>query len=509
MSYEAVQLFMARVRQHQHDFAITPANAAQISYICLRLDGIPLALELAAAVLRRMTLAQLAAMLHHEANWLHELHSPARDLPPRQRTLTHAIAWSYNLLDANAQTSFRQLGIFVGGFSAAAAWVVCAADHATLAHLTDHSLLAQSPERWQMLAMIREFALAQMSAGERTATQQRHIAYFVAQAVTNLDVIARDHADFRAALIGAMAAQDVHAALTLCINLCWFWETHGYLRQGLTLGRAALAMPYAVDPDLRIDALERVSTLAWQGHQFDVARQLAEEAVALARSNDRPGKLALALNLLGRIWIEQGDYGHAEAALQESTQLARGVAHRFNPGCPLTMLGEVALMRGDWEAAQAYLAQAIPFLARESDNLYVSVFVGMAHTNLAEVALAHGDSKQAHHELRQALPHARLYIRRLRCWLVTLAGFLLHTTQAQEVAAAAELLGAVAGLGERSGDPLSPLYQALIAQRKEYAQRLLTQPEWQAAWQVGHAWTPTQAIAAAEMWLAIPCLPDQ
>ena len=188
-----------------------------------------------------------------------------------------------------------------------------------------------------------------------------------------------------------------------------------------------------------------------------------------------------------------------------SRQLARQATHLFNPGCPLTMLGELALMHGDWAAAQIHLAQALPFLAKESDSLYVSVFVAMAHTNLAEVALADGNANQARHELWLALPHARLYIRRLRCLLVTLAGLLLDTTQAQEVAAPAELLGAVAGLGERLGDPLSPLYQTLIAQRSEYAKRLQPQSQWQAAWQVGRTWTSAQAVAAAEKWLVLDC----
>jgi hypothetical protein len=167
------------------------------------------------------------------------------------------------------------------------------------------------------------------------------------------------------------------------------------------------------------------------------------------------------------------------------------------------MLGEIALMGEDWAVAHAHLTQAILFLARESDSLYVGVFAAMAHTNLAEVALAYGNLNQARHELRQALPSARLYIRRLRCLLVTLAGLLLYTTQAQEVAAAAALLGAVAGLGERSGDPLSPFYQALITKRSKHEQPILTQSQWQAAWQVGHTWPLTQAVAIAEKWLAL------
>jgi len=141
LRYEAVALFVARVRQHQHDFALTSVNAAPIITICWRLDGLPLALELAAAALRRITLHQLSALLQEDTYWLHELHSSVRDLPPRQRTLYQAIAWSYRLLDTNLQTSFRQLGSFVGGFTDAAAQAVCGADPATLMHLTDHSLL--------------------------------------------------------------------------------------------------------------------------------------------------------------------------------------------------------------------------------------------------------------------------------------------------------------------------------------------------------------------------------
>jgi len=174
-------------------------------------------------------------------------------------------------------------------------------------------------------------------------------------------------------------------------------------------------------------------------------------------------------------------------------------------------LGEIALTSGELAVAHAYLVQAIPFLNRECESLYVGVFVAMAHTHLAEIALAYGNPSQARYELCQALPQARLAIRRLRCLLVTLTGILLypqHTTATQEVptkdvTAASELLGTVAGLGERTGDTLSPFHQRLIAQRSAAAQRLLTQSIWQTAWQQGHTWTPTQAADAAERWLAL------
>jgi tetratricopeptide (TPR) repeat protein len=268
-------------------------------------------------------------------------------------------------------------------------------------------------------------------------------------------------------------------------------------------------MPHAVDPDLRIDVLAGLATMAFLGNQFDVAQQFAEEAVTLARSNDRPGKLGFTVTVLGRIFSEQGDYDHAETLIQESLQLARQVPHLYNSGHPLMELGEVAMGRGDWAAAQAHLAQAIPCLVsdyKSDKSIGGTVLLAIAYTNLAEVALAYDNPSQARHELSQALPQARWHMRLLRVLLITLAGLLLHklpTTQTQQVAAAAQLLGAVAGLTERSGGSYSPLFQALLAQRSDQAQQFLTQLEWQAAWQVGHTWTLAQAAAEAERWLAL------
>jgi tetratricopeptide (TPR) repeat protein len=270
-------------------------------------------------------------------------------------------------------------------------------------------------------------------------------------------------------------------------------------------------MPEEVDARLRLDALERVAILAWQVHQFDAAMHFAEQATALARSNGRPEQLAFSLNLMGRIFIEQGDYSRAEATLQESLQFARQIPHLYSPGCPLAHLGELALARGDWEAGQTQLAQAVTFLTDaattmtvEEEKFRIDIHVAIAHTDLAEIALAQGNVAQASHALRQVLPYARLYMRRLHCMLVTLAGLLLtrlHTTQAAEAQAAAGFLGAAAGLSERTGDVLSPFHQTLITQRAAYAQQLLSQRQWQAAWRVGYTWTQAQAVTEAEKWL--------
>ena len=524
MSYEAVQLFVARVQQHQHEFMVTPANAAPIIVLCRRLEGIPLALELAAAALRRMTIDQLADLLQRETTWLHQLYSPARDLPARQRTLYQAIAWSHSLLDANQQRIFRQLTVFVGGFTAQAALAVCAADAAALVQLTEHNLLAQRADRWQMLEMVREFALSELNhtkqRHERNQVQQRHTAYFVDQATAQLpprsvgDVpdslrsapIAPDYDNYCAALTHAIAAQDGDAALTLCSRLGTFWETEGYLHEGTRLTQAVVAMPTARDTWLRLAALERIAILAWQAHQFGTALAFAAQAKALAEEIGQPEVLVRVLNLIGRIFLEQGDYSRAEAVLQECLQRSGAIAERFSPGCPLALLGEVALARGEWQRAATHLRQALAVLAAAEKTLYVGLFVATAHTDLAELALRQDQPMAARHELCQALPYARLTMRRLRCLLVALTGYLLTalpTTPTTNTQAAATILGAIVGLGERTGDTLSPFHQRLVAERTANAQRLLSRHEWQAAWQVGQAWKAPQATAAAERWLAV------
>lgn len=523
MSYEAVQLFVARVQQHQHEFVVTAVNAPPIIALCRRPEGIPLALELAAAALRRMTIDQLANLLQTETTWLHQLYSPARDLPPRQRTLYQAIAWSYTLLDANQQRIFRQLAVFVGGFSAQAAQALSGADLNVLTLLTEHNLLTYRADRWYMLAMIREFALDELNRSEfdqeRSQVQQRHTAYFVDQATAQPTAqsaigvpdylqsapIAPDYDNFCAALRRAIAAQDGHAALTLCGKLGAFWETQGYLHEGTRLTQSVLAMPTAREPHLRLAALERISILAWQAHQFDIALTFAEQAKALAQENSQPETLVRTLNLIGRIFLEQGDYGRAEVVLQECLQRSAAIPERFNPGCPQALLGEVALARGEWQRAETHLRQALAALDTAEKTLYSGLFVATAHTDLAELALSAKQMAAARHELRQALPHARLTVRRLRCLLVALAGLLLPPVPASplQVQVAASLVGAIAGLGERTGDTLSPFHQRLIAERTALAQSLLPPHDWQVAWQQGHAWTPTQAVEAVEQWLVL------
>lgn len=507
MGSEAVQLFVARVRQHQPSFAVDAANAGDVADILHKLEGIPLAIELAAATLRRLSMAELAATLCCEANWVDAIQATARDLPPRQRTLAGAIAWSYDLLDADSQSCLRRLAVLVGPFTFDAAAAICtettdaagrARAQAWLTTLADHSLLSPEPGRWRLLEMVREFAWNRLAAEERDLAQRRHADYFcnlLAQSAGDMTTIERDHNNYLAALQWFIERGEASAALRMCADLAWFWETHGYVREGQTLIRRSLALQGQVDADQRISLLFKAANLSWQCHDFASADDFAEQAISVAQE-ERPDALASLFNLVGRMEIERGEFARAEAALRRSAALARQRPELLNPGFPLLQLGEVAWARGDLTQAQALFDEADALLPTAGPDLTRAIL----HTDRAEIALARGNAAAARGELLLALPHVRQHIRRVRFWLVSLAGWLLADGSPEDAARSAQCLAAEEGLGERVG-PLSPIYRALIAQRLEIARDLADAALWSALWRAARGWTAQEALARGESWL--------
>lgn len=508
MTYEAVELFVVRVRQHQPAFTVDAANAADVLDIVRKLQGIPLAIELAAATLRRETPASLAASLRETANWVRTLQATARDLPQRQRTLADAIAWSYRLLEPAEQRCLRRLGVFAGSFTLEAAAAVCADEEdaaqtglvaAWLESLVDHSLLVRESGRWRLLEMIREFARTQMSAAESHAVQTRHADYYhrlAPPAVSAPAEMEADYHDYVAALHWMIAQGDAARAVSMCTSMVWFWETRGYLLEGQSLVRQVLALPGEVETQRRIDLLSHAASLFWQVHDFAGATAMTEQAIAEANTDCLPGALPSLYNSLGRILIEQGALDRAEAALRQSLTLARQVG-ALNPGFPVLQLGEVAFARGDLAEAARRFDQADALLPGDGVQLPRAIL----HTDRAELALARGDVTTARRELLQALPHVRTHVRRLRYWLVALAGLLLaDAAPARSPLAAFEFLAVEAALN-RQGAPISPLYQPLLARRLAQAKTQID-PETQAVhWRAAQRWTWQEAVAKAEALL--------
>ena len=252
--YEGVQLFVTRVRQHQPGFELTAETAAAVAAICMRMEGVPLALELAAARMRQMPLAELAAALRDLSgrDWHALLRTSARDLPPRQQTLLNAIAWSYSLLEPGLRNVFRQLSVFAGSFDwPAVAAVVDAPSFVeattlrdALGRLVDHnlvSLVSRAPERWRLLEMMHEFARAELSVAEAEAVRARHARHYAERlwqasrgesAAAYLAEADRDASNGRAALTFAVESADAQLGHQLAEGLGGYWEHRGLISEG-------------------------------------------------------------------------------------------------------------------------------------------------------------------------------------------------------------------------------------------------------------------------------------
>lgn len=513
--YEAVQLFLARARQVQPRFAPNAANAAVIVAICAALEGIPLALELAAASLQRMSLDELHAVLQRMdgTGGLRELSFPARDLPERQRTLENVVAWSWTLLTPPQQDLFTRLSVFAGGFDLDAAAHIClpaadtAAIRALLEELSDHSLLvrdsgADAPV-WRMLDFIRDFAARRLEPERRAELEQRRAQYYLArlQAAAGDSSSRQPEAFFRlhagnldAAVNWAIASRQSGLGFELADLLDPYWTRFGYLREWLDQVKRLLALPDDSPPALRADRLANAADLAWQQHDFDTALDFASQAAGLGRSANLSGSLAGYINRLGRIHMEQGRYAEARQALDECLALAQANPSSFNPGIPLAQLGELAWLNGRLDEAAGILTDALNRLPDSEP-----IFRAIATADLAEIALARNDFTDARRWLAQAPPLKLLPVRRTVVHLTAAAGWLAELPGGREDQrrTAARLIGAVEGLTERSGVMLGGFYRNLLAGRLNVLRRHLSAGILEAELAAGRRLDQDSALAEA------------
>ncbi len=514
LRYEAVQLFVDRVRQHRLEFALTESVAAPVVEICRRMEGLPLALELAAARTRLMDVVELAAALRDEygRDWHALLQVSTRDLPARQQTLYHAVAWSYGLLQAEERAVLRRLGVFAGPFDLPAAVAVAgapdgAADVAPIMkRLVDHSLVScesQRPERWRLLEMIREFAVAEMSAAEHQAAKLSHARHFACRQRAwrdawldraYLDAVEDDLDNYRAALRYVLESGDAALAHELGAVMGRFWERRGLLHEGRAMLASIIAMPGDADPQARFAVLHEATILAWMQQDFAVAEALADRGMSWARTREMPAAVMVMLNMLGRIFLEQARYAEADEILAEAIELGQSLLPPDPGSMPYLQRGEVALALGQLEQAEALTCHA---LATVTERDLVPYCLGW--NNLAEVALARGDIRAAREALRRVLPVAHLHARRTRVFLNATAGLLLAEPAAP--AAAARLLACVTAANARLGDPLSPLTQGQIAVRLAAARERLAARAWHEALSAGERLSLDQALAEARQAL--------
>ncbi len=380
--YEAVRLFVDRARQHDPAFALTPENAQAVAQICSRLEGLPLAIELAAA---RIKLLPPQALLHRLSDRLKLLTGGPREFSERQRTLRSTIEWSYELLEEGEKVVFGRLSVFSGGATLGATEAVCdtlgdlSVDALEgISSLLDKSLLSKEEgtggeSRFVMLETIREYAQERLEeSGETETTKRAHAEYFLAIAeeaepmlwgpedATWSNRLEREHDNMRAALSRALGFEAAELALRLGGALRWFWYIEGYYGEGRSWLETALAKDGRASAQARARVLEGVGWLADKQGDLDRAEAAAEEGLKLRAEADL-GELVAAefQNVLGDVARQRGDYERAARLVEESLALYQEAGDKPGIAWSLGNLANVAGDRGDHERAKQLYEEGI------------------------------------------------------------------------------------------------------------------------------------------------------
>jgi len=426
----AVAFFLTCAREARSDFRLTEANAAAVAEICRRLDGLPLALQLAAA---RLTVLPPEALLARLERRLPLLTRGPRDLPERQQTLRAAIGWSYDMLGAAEQHLFRQLGVFVGGFTLEAVEALIAGGQDDLDPLEAISTLVgqsvvsiQPPDegspRYRMLETIREFALERLAAaGEAPQARRRHAEFFrdladraepmllgTAGQRTSTAQLECAHDNMRAALAWSVSAEgELAVGIALAGALGWFWLMSGRLQEAQSWYAQLLARRGDADDSLAWAKVLHGSALQlWGLGDLPQAEALEESAIAIFRSADERRWLSYGLALMARVRTGQARLAEAQSLLEEARAVWGRVQVTYGQPFDAYLrfyLGSAALVQGDLAAAGAHLEASLRDLGTAEDDLARGVVLG----NLGVLAALRGEHAEARARFAAGLPLLR------------------------------------------------------------------------------------------------------
>ena len=524
----AAELFRQRAQAVTSTFELTAANAIAVARICRRLDGLPLAIELAAARVKLFPPQTLLGMLDSS---LHLLTGGARDLPERQQTLRGTVAWSHDLLNPAEQTLFRRLSVFAGGCTLEAVEAICGSEEGeqqatsstleTLASLVDNSLMLVSraesstrqeeneEPRFTMLETIREYALERLaSSGEAEETQRRHAQYYLVLAEVaqpqasgkweELDWLSKftrieiEHDNLRAALVWAVQNRGVETGARLAIALWWFWIERGYLSDGRRWMETILALDEAEDATREATHKLPARTKAYLLHvagvlasvqgDHDHAVALHNESLSVYREMGHNKGVGMSLRALGLVAYERGDYGPAARLHEQALALDREFGTTFGIAWSLRALADAVREQGDLGRARSLLEESLA-LSRSEEHAW-----GIVRTlaSLGGVACEAGEYVRASRLYEESLKQGRRMGQDIAI-LICLEGLARVAVAQGRMERAAWLIGAAAALREDRGWPLPPAKRAEHERTVAAARRTLGEEAFEEAWARGHA----------------------
>ena len=547
----AVALFAQRAAAVKPDFTLTADNASAVAEICSRVDGLPLAIELAAA---RVKMLSPRAILTRLESRLQLLTAGARDLPQRQQTLRNTIDWSYDLLNEAEKSLLRRLGVFWGGWTLEAAEAVCntredlgAEIFDLMASLVDKSLIQQTDRgndepRFAVLETIREYCLERLSeSGDEPAARRAHAAYCLVLAEEGNPELGEadravwlarcdlEHDNFHAALDWLFQTPDVGWAFRLCLALFRFWEMREHLAEGRVRLEAVLRLGGAEYDKERAKVCVYLSTFTTVQGDFPAAARFVEQSLSIYQSLGDQWGVAVSLNARSIVARDRGDYSAAQTYFEQTLACWRTLGDRVAIARCLHNLANLVKVRGDYPRARTVLQEAVQIfdelgdrsgaawslseqgdIAREqgklaeareiyqralSDFREASDRWGAARslTDLGHVACDQGDPVTAHAAYREALAifsnlgHKRGIARALE-------GFACSAWTQGEPARALTLAAAAAHLRQRISAPLLPAEQVKFDGRLQPARKSLGEADATAAWARGWGMSLEDAI---------------
>lgn len=560
--YPSISLFVQRAAAVKPDFALTQENASAVAEICAHLDGLPLAIQLAAA---RVKLLPPSAMRSRLASRLQFLTSGARDLPARQQTLRRAIDWSYDLLSQPEQKLFRRLSVFVGGFTLEAAESVCDTKKDLgldlldgMASMVDKSLVRQIDQadrepRFAMLETIREYGLEKLAAsGEESAIRRAHAAYCIVLAEEGAgenadselkespDRFEAEHDNFRVALEWLTETHNADWGLRLGAALFQFWEMREYLAEGRERLERLLALQEAATATkARMRALFAAAILAADQRDYATSETLLKESLEIARLLQDKRSIAISLNALAVMAREKGDLAASRSLMEESLVLWKELCDRLAIARALSNLAAVVKSQADYPHARALYQECLSIfrelrdprgvawaLNHQGDVLYdqgdlatarslyeqsITTFrelndrwgIAGSLADLGNLSREQGDCTAAEALYRESLVLFK-ELGHKRGIARVLEAFAASAVARSELERALKLAGVAAALRQTIGAPLTQAEQLKLEQTMEPAKKGLTTTAHRTAWLEG--WVMPVEVAIKDLLRPASCI---